>query len=156
MQISVPCCGQTCPESYALSFKVPEGHHPRGTTLREALRGNFPLRGLCGGLSEGSAGSLRGFCGVSAGFCGGPRDFPRVLGGSDPMLVTLRNCWIEARHDYTINSETFLLCDTCARNWNIKSQKILVCNWRSQEIPSQKVSWRCPNYTKEFSPESPV
>ena len=31
-------------------FKVPEGHHPRGTTLREALRGNLPLRGLCGGL----------------------------------------------------------------------------------------------------------
>ena len=60
--------------------KVPEGHHPRGTTLREALRGNLPLRGLCGGLSEGSAGSLRGFCGVSAGFCGGPRDFPRVSG----------------------------------------------------------------------------
>ena len=64
--------------------KVPEGHHPRGTTLREALRGNSPLRGLCGDLSEGSAGSLRGFCGVSAGFCGGPRDFPRV-----PGVVTL-------------------------------------------------------------------
>ena len=47
---------------------------------------------LSSGLSEGSAGSLRGFCGVSAGFCRGPRDFPRV-GGSDPMLVTLRNCW---------------------------------------------------------------
>ena len=62
------------------SFKVPEGHHPRGTTLREALRGNLPLRGLCRGLSEGSAGSLRGFCGVSAGFCGGPRNFPRFSG----------------------------------------------------------------------------
>ena len=63
------------------NFKVPEGHHPRGTTLREALRGNLPLRGLCGGgLSEGPAGSLRGFCGVSAGFCGGPRDFPRFSG----------------------------------------------------------------------------
>ena len=73
--------------------KVPEGHHPRGTTLREALRGNLPLRGLRGGLSEGSAGSLRGLCGVSAGFCGGPRDFPRFSGGSDPMLVTLGNCW---------------------------------------------------------------
>ena len=72
---------------------VPEGHHPRGTTLREALRGNLPLRGLCGGLSEGFAGSLRGFCGVSAGLCGGPRDFPSVFGGSDPMLVTLANCW---------------------------------------------------------------
>ena len=65
------------------SDKVPEGHRPRGTTLREALRGNLPLRGLCGGLSEGSAGSLRGFCGVSAGFCGVPRDFPRVLPGCD-------------------------------------------------------------------------
>ena len=83
------CLSSLTPED----FKVPEGHHPRGTTLREALRGNFPLRGLCGGLSEGSAGSLRGFCRVSAGFCGGPRDFPRVFGGSDPMLVTLRNCW---------------------------------------------------------------
>ena len=67
-------------------FKVPEGHHPRGTTLREALRGNLPLRGLCGGLWEGSAGSLRGFCGVSAGFCGVSRDFPRVFGGSDLCL----------------------------------------------------------------------
>ena len=71
-------------------FKVPEGHHPRGTTLREALRGNLPLRGLCGGL-------LRGLCevscGISAGFCGGPRDFPRFFGGSDPILVTLGNCW---------------------------------------------------------------
>ena len=53
-------------------------------------RGNLPLRGLCGGLS-------RGLCGLSAGslrgFCGGPRDFPRFFGGSDPMLVTLQNCW---------------------------------------------------------------
>ena len=71
-------------------FRVPEGHHPRCTTLREALRGNLPLRGLCGGLSEGSAGSLRGFCGVSAGFRGIFRGFR----GSDPMLVTLGNCWI--------------------------------------------------------------
>ena len=63
------------------------------TTLREALRGNLPLRGLCGGLLEGSAGSLRGFCKISAGFCGGPRDFPRFSGGSGPMLVTLGNCW---------------------------------------------------------------
>ena len=60
------------------SSKVPEGHHPRGTmTLREALRGNLPLRGLCGGLSEGSlgfsegsAGSLRGSAGVHVIFRG--------------------------------------------------------------------------------------
>ena len=84
--------------------KVPEGQHPRGTTLREALRGNSTLRGLCGGLSEGSAvvppRVLRG----SAGLCGGPRDFPRIFGGSDPMLVTLRSCWIfvvPARHRHS-------------------------------------------------------
>ena len=42
------------------------------------------------GLSEGSAGSLRGFCGaLSAGVCGVS---PRFFGGSDPMLVTLGNC----------------------------------------------------------------
>ena len=44
------------------------------------------LRGLSGvlqGLSEGSAG-------------GGPRDFPRFFRGSDPMLVTFRNCWINS------------------------------------------------------------
>ena len=50
--------------------KVPEGHHPRDTTLREALRGNLPLRvvfrGLCGGL-------------FFRGFCRGPRDVPRVV-----------------------------------------------------------------------------
>ena len=63
-----------------LISKVPEGHHPRGTTLREALRGNLPLRGLCGGLSEGSAGALRGLSESSAGLCGGPRDFPRFSG----------------------------------------------------------------------------
>ena len=46
------------------SLAVPEGHHPRGTTLHGALRGTLPLRGvlrgLCGGLFEGSA----GLCGV--------------------------------------------------------------------------------------------
>ena len=57
---------------------------------RVAIRGAQPSARLCeeiclsegsaGGLSKGSAGSLRGFCGVSAGFCGGPRDFPRFSG----------------------------------------------------------------------------
>ena len=51
------------------------------------------LRGFCGGLSEGSAGVSPRVLRGSAGFCGGPRDFPRVFGGSDPMLVTLGNCW---------------------------------------------------------------
>ena len=63
--------------------------HPRGTTLREALRGHLPLRGFCGGLSGGSAGLcgvfprvLRGSAGVRA-----PRDFPRFFGGSDPSSL---------------------------------------------------------------------
>ena len=66
---------------------VLDGHHPRGTTLREALQGNLPLRrafrlrGLCVGLFGGSA----GVCGVlrwSKGFSE----------GSDPMILNLRNC----------------------------------------------------------------
>ena len=67
--------------------KVPEGHHPRGTTLRDALRGNLRLRELSGvsqralrGLSEGSA----GLSGNSAGLCGGLRDSPRFS-----VVVTL-------------------------------------------------------------------
>ena len=40
-------------------------------------------------LSEGSAGVSPKVLQGSAGFA---RDFPRVFGGSDPMLVTLRNC----------------------------------------------------------------
>ena len=51
---------------FKVKSKVPEGHHPRGTTLREALRGNLPLRGLCGCLSEGPA----GLCGVLRGSAG--------------------------------------------------------------------------------------
>ena len=70
-------------------FKVPEGHHPRGTTLREALRGNLPLRGFSGPLR----GSLPGFCGVSAGLCGGLQGSTGFSEGSDPTLVTLGNCW---------------------------------------------------------------
>ena len=96
---------------------VPEGHHPRGTTLRKALR-----RNVC--LSEGSAGfpqrALRGVSSRvlrgSTGFCGGPRDLPRFFGGSDSMLVTLRNCWTcmvlvitkethDAKHVHTGNHE---------------------------------------------------
>ena len=68
--------------------KVPEGHNPRGTALREALRGSLPLRrvlrGLCGDHFEGSA----GLCGVPQGSAGFSK-------GNDPMLVTLGNCWRE-------------------------------------------------------------
>ena len=70
-------------------FEVLKGHHPRGTTLREALRGNLPLRGFSGALRE----SLRGFCRASAGLRGGLRGPARFSEGSDPMLVTLGNCW---------------------------------------------------------------
>ena len=62
----------------ALDLKVLEGLHPRGTTLREALRkfaSQRVLRGLCGGLFEGFAGSPRG----PAEVCWGPRDFPSVV-----------------------------------------------------------------------------
>ena len=38
---------------------------------------------------------------VLRGLCGGPRDFPRFFGGSDPVLVTLRNCW-ESRGIFTV------------------------------------------------------
>ena len=83
--------------------KVPEGHHaseghnpPRGS--REPLSGEICLsEGSAGvsqralrSLSEGSAGSLGE---GSAGLWGGPRDFPRFFGGSDPMLVTLGKFW---------------------------------------------------------------
>ena len=70
----------------SLFSKVPEGHHPRGRTLHEALRGNLPLKGLCGGLSDGSAG-------VSQRVLRGSAGFSEVFRGSDPMLVTLGNCW---------------------------------------------------------------
>ena len=60
-------------------LKVLESHHPRGTTLREAIRGNLPLRGVSGPLR----GSLRGFCGVSAVLCGVRGALPRVV-TSDP------------------------------------------------------------------------
>ena len=83
------------------SSKVLEGHHPRGTTLREALRGNLPLRGLCGGLSEVLRGSLRGFC-------GGPRGSTRVFRGSDPMLVTLPPELLERALNLDFSNKTSL------------------------------------------------
>ena len=41
-----------------LFSKVPEGHHPRGTTLREALRGNS-------GFSQGFTREIRDFFEIS-------------------------------------------------------------------------------------------
>ena len=80
-----------------------EGHHPKGTILRDALRGNLPLRGRCGGLSEGSAGvseralrgPLRGLRWALQGSAGSA-GFSEVFRGSDPMLVTLGNCRVNS------------------------------------------------------------
>ena len=60
--------------------------------------------------------------------------------------------YYEARHGCTNKSETFLLCDRCACNWQTNSRRILVCNWTLTE----STLWRRPNYTKQFLPESPV
>ena len=42
------------------NLKVLDGHNPRGTTLREALRG-ICLSGACVGSLRGSAGGWAGF-----------------------------------------------------------------------------------------------
>ena len=64
------------------------GHNPpRGSP------GKFASQRALRGLSEGSAGVSPRVLRGSEGFWGGLRDFPRFLGGSDPMLVTLPNCW---------------------------------------------------------------
>ena len=57
------------------------------------LKFRRPWVTIRGASPRAPRGSLRGLCGDSAGLCGGPRDFPRVFGGSDPMLVTLGNYW---------------------------------------------------------------
>ena len=69
-----------CPDRFCTVGKVPEGHHPRGITLHEALRGNLPeaLRGFSGasavafaGVSAGvSSRSLRASAGVRGIFWG--------------------------------------------------------------------------------------
>ena len=51
-------------------LKVPEGRHPRGTTLREALRGNLLLRGFSGASAGVSLRVLRGLCGALWGSAG--------------------------------------------------------------------------------------
>ena len=65
-----------------------EGHNPPRGSPRK-----FASQRALRGLSEGSAGVSPRVLRGSAGFCGGPWDFPRFLGGSDPTLVTLGNCW---------------------------------------------------------------
>ena len=47
-------CRLAASESFReIILTVPEGHHPRGTALREALRGHLPLKGVLGGLFGG-------------------------------------------------------------------------------------------------------
>ena len=41
-----------------------------------------------------------------------------------------RKKYYEAQHDDINCSETLLLCNRCACNWKISSQRILECNWR--------------------------
>ena len=60
--------------------------------LREALRGNLPLRGLRGVSPR----VLRGLCGVLRGSAG----FSEVFGGSDPMLPegpTIKKIWSRSK-----------------------------------------------------------
>ena len=59
---------------YSSGGSPSEGHNPlRGSPRKFASQ--RVLESLCGALFEGSAGSPRG----SAGVCGGPPDFPRVV-----------------------------------------------------------------------------
>ena len=75
---------------------------PHRVTIRGAQPSARLSEEIC--LSEGSARLSQGSAEVSprvlrgsAGFWGGPRDFPRFLGGSGPMLATIRNCWTKNR-----------------------------------------------------------
>ena len=62
-----------------------KGHNPpRGSLTKFASQSSQgPLRG-----------SLRGFCGVSAGVCRALRGSAGFSKASDPILVTLGNCWV--------------------------------------------------------------
>ena len=68
----------------AISSAVPQGHPSRGATLREALRGNLPLRRV---LRVLWLVSLRGFCGALWGSM-------RFSASSESVLVTMWSSWI--------------------------------------------------------------
>ena len=61
-----------------------EGHEPLRSSPRKVASQM--------GFLEASAGVSSRILRASAEFCWGPRDFPRFSVGSDPTLVTLRNC----------------------------------------------------------------
>ena len=85
----------------------------RRVTIRGAQPSARLSEEIC--LSKGSAGVSPRVLWGSAGFCGGPRDFPRFFGGSDPMLfVTLRICWtvVFLSENFSL-LVTFLLVTIC-------------------------------------------
>ena len=87
-------------------FKGLQGHHP---TAQPSAR----LSGeIC--LSEGSQGplrgSLRGFCGVSPGLCGGPRDFPSLVTLS---LWNLGTSWTSSLSRKSASTRTGILGWEC-------------------------------------------
>ena len=59
------------PQFFDFQKEVPNRHNQRATTLREAPQGNLPLRRVLRDLCTDLEGS--------AGFCGGPWDFLRVV-----------------------------------------------------------------------------
>ena len=107
--------------------KAPEGHHPRGTTLREALRGNLSLRGLC------------------RRFCGGPRDFPKFFGGSGPMLVTLGHCCQQVLNPTPLNPAPA----TCH-----KRKRKLRCSFRNAALQKLHCNIRFSAVRKSFGPKA--
>ena len=124
-----------------ISSKVPEGHHPRGTTLREALQGNLPLRGLCRGLS-GLCGGLRGLCqvlGLSREEFGPPPWWKGHPSLASSGLTKLRSC-----RSSSLATRVFLLpkgpFNTFFFTWE--------CAWRPRPQGDQRVFFlqclRCP------------
>ena len=79
------------------AFKVPEGRHSRGTTLRVALRGNLPLSRFSGAFAGVSSRVLRARRGAPRGSAGVRGNFPSV--GALPHLVDfswdLVDFWVE-------------------------------------------------------------
>ena len=67
-------CSKRDAQSFLVALRAIEfsssGGSPSEGTLREALQGNLPFRGVVRGLSK-----------ISAGLCGGPQDFPRFSRG---------------------------------------------------------------------------
>ena len=74
------------PQPRDIPAKIPR--HPAKKFLIPGLRGTYRTFWSPPLLAEDPQRTGRYPERGSAGFCGGPRDFPRFFGGSDPMLVT--------------------------------------------------------------------